>query len=453
MSEKVLLSTAFVKTVKSPKSGRDEYKDLLCKGLYLRVAQSGTKSWSILYRVAGGGDIGDDGNLRPGKTQRFNLGQYPTVGLQEAREKAAAVWENAKEKGIDPKLQRQKDIIEHRAAAQNTFRAVAEEYLSDAETGTQKVGSRRDGTITPATTRTRQLDLEQFILPRMGDIPITDLAKRDVVSVLNQINDKAFPTRVDRALTTIRAVFNFAKLRGIIDENPAASIGLRRAPVKRERVLGSDEIRALWTACGAEGKFGHFVRVLLLTGQRRNEVARMQWEHLDLDEKIWHLPAALTKSKRGHEIPLSGSVVEILDQQSEDGPYVFGSRARRDQGGNRRGVAVPMSGFSKRKLALDKAFAAHLEREPQSWRLHDLRRTCATGLAEAGEIPPVISLVLNHSVGATMGITSVYNRHQYTEEKRNALDKWARRVAEIVNPPPEGDGAKIIQFEQRSESA
>jgi integrase len=178
----------------------------------------------------------------------------------------------------------------------------------------------------------------------------------------------------------------------------------------------------LWTACVQLGQpFGPLFLLLLLTGQRRDEVASMNWSEVNIEEKVWVIPKVRTKNGREHIVPLSQPAIKILGELPIIGTkhgYVFTTNGTR-----------PVSGFSKAKKSVDVLLGASNEYPIRPWRLHDLRRTAASGMARAGHAIHVIEAVLNHRSGTISGVAAVYNRHHYLEEKRSALQDWATMVS------------------------
>jgi integrase len=206
---------------------------------------------------------------------------------------------------------------------------------------------------------------------------------------------------------------------------PTAPTAGVKAPAKetaRERVLTDAELAAVWRAADALGPAARaFVRLLILTGQRRDEVAGLRWADVDLDAAggaVWTLPREATKADRTHEVPLSAAAVAILAGLPREGEYVLSTT------GGRR----PISGYSKVKARLDELAGV------TGWRFHDLRRTAGTGLARLGVAVATISRVLNHTEG---GVTKIYNRYGYLDEKRAALNRWAAHVEWLVAPAPD----------------
>jgi integrase len=203
----------------------------------------------------------------------------------------------------------------------------------------------------------------------------------------------------------------------MIEANPIAGQKMPSRESSRDRVLSDEEIKRLIRAAQADGyPFGAIYFVLLLTGQRRGEVSAMRWSELDLQRRLWTIPAARSKNGHAHEVPLSSPVVEILQQVPRflHSDYVFTTNGR-----------SPVSGFGRAKDRYEHALGS------KDWRVHDLRRTSASGMARLGVAPHVIEKVLNHRTGVISGVAAVYNRYGYAEEKRDALERWAQWVLGI----------------------
>jgi integrase len=202
----------------------------------------------------------------------------------------------------------------------------------------------------------------------------------------------------------------------LADENPVAGTNKAIEEIKRDHVLTDDELAVIWRAC-REDDYGRIVRLLILTGQRREEVGAITRSELDLSAALWTIPKNRSKNGREHEVPLSRPAVDILQgmPRREGRELVFGD----GEGG--------FQGWSKAKAALDsRIIKAGSEIRP--WRLHDLRRTAATRMGDLGVLPHVVEAVLNHNSGHRAGVAGIYNRATYRTEKRNALTSWAERV-------------------------
>jgi integrase len=254
-----------------------------------------------------------------------------------------------------------------------------------------------------------------YVLPVWGGRDITTVARRDVRELLEAVARDHGPIMSNRTLSAVRKLFAWSLERDIVATSPAAGVRPVAKETSRDRVLSDDELRAFWHATAALAEpWGSFFRVLALTGQRLGEVAGMRWSDVDLDRALWTLPAALNKSGRLHEVPLSKPVAAILrGMPRRSGPFVFttgdGSK--------------PPAGFNRPKAAISGTM-----KTAERWTLHDLRRTFATTAARFGVAPHVVEKVLNHSGGTIRGVAAVYNRAGYDAEKRHALEAWARHL-------------------------
>ena len=218
-------------------------------------------------------------------------------------------------------------------------------------------------------------------------------------------------------------MFNWAVARDIIAASPCAGVKPPTAERSRDRVLTDQELRAVWQAADKiGGTFGALVRLLILTGQRRDEVAGMRWSEIDLEGRRWTLGPSEFEDNRPHEIPLSKPAIAILTALPR-----IGNRFVLTSTGD-----APSSGYSKGKRRFDSL----LPPDMPDWRLHDLRRTVASGLARLGINLPVIEKVLNHASGSFAGIVGVYQKHEFSEEKRRALDAWGAFVAGLAGDRP-----------------
>jgi integrase len=195
----------------------------------------------------------------------------------------------------------------------------------------------------------------------------------------------------------------------------------------RDRILTDQELRAVWQAAGQMGVYGALVRLLALTGQRRGEIAGLTWSEIDLGKRLISLPRDRVKNDRPHEVPLSpqaATLIEALPRFSERYVFSLGS--------------VPIGGFGKYKAKLDKLCGV------ENFTLHDLRRTCASGMARLGVGLPVIEKVLNHVIGSFAGVVGIYQRHDFAGEKRKALELWGAHVAAVVSDKPAK--AKVVKL-------
>jgi integrase len=208
---------------------------------------------------------------------------------------------------------------------------------------------------------------------------------------------------------------------GLAEHNPVIGTLKLGEEVRRDHVVADEELKAIWDACGPND-YGRIVRLLLLTAQRRDEVGSMHWSEIDLQTGIWVIPAPRSKNGRPHEVPLPPAALAIIREAPRmvGRDLIFGS----GRGG--------FSGWSKAKRELDTKVAS-ASRLIRPWRLHDLRRTAATGMATIGIQPHIVEAVLNHVSGSRAGVAGIYNRATYRQEKRDALNTWASYVNKVCN--------------------
>ena len=186
--------------------------------------------------------------------------------------------------------------------------------------------------------------------------------------------------------------------------------------ISRDRVLTDDELaRVIIAARKIGGPYGGIVELLALTAQRREEVARASSDELDIEQRIWTLPKSRTKNGKPHIVHLSNEAIVVLNRANKIGPFVFSLDG-----------AKPFQEFSRAKRELDELSGV------KDWRLHDLRRTCVSGMARLGIPPHVADKILNHQSGTISGVAAVYQRHDFLAERKDALERWGTHVAQIV---------------------
>ncbi len=384
---KARLTAASVERLRPPAKGRIEYWDNLLPGFGLRVSETGAKTWVLMYRVGR-------------RQRRLTLGKYPALGLTKAREKARKALDQL-DHGTDPAA--------HRRGLQggaDTFEGAADLFLDRYARRHQR-----------NPERTEYL-LLKYVTPKWTGRKLESIGRGDVALLVDGIAEHGAPVMANRVLAVIKKLFSWAVARDLLDLSPAAGVQAPGKETARDRVLTYTELKAVWQACGGLGHpFGPLLRLLILTGQRRGEVAHMAWP--DIEDGTWTLPREITKSDRLHVVPLSGLAVETIEAvpKIEGCDLLFPSR---------RGTDRPLSGFSRAKRQLDTLSGV------EDWRLHDLRRTVASGLARLQTPPHVIEAVLNHRSGTISGVAAVYNRYSYLDEKRHALDAWAQHVAGLA---------------------
>jgi integrase len=271
--------------------------------------------------------------------------------------------------------------------------------------------------------------------------PAAAIDRKAVVRVTDALKQVGSPIMAARAAAYARAAYEWAVKRGALDANPFHKLPV--APtVKRDRVLADEELRAVWAATEAPAlgsPFNAIVRMLILTGQRREEVAGMAWGEISADGATWTIPASRAKNGAEHIVPLSAQAQALIAAQPRpgDNPRVKpGEKAPDLVFPGLRGT--PFNGFSKAKDALDRSSGV------TGWVLHDLRRTAATGLQKLGVRLEVTEAVLNHVSGSRGGIVGVYQRHTWADEKRAALAGWGARVEAIVEGRDVEGAGKVV---------
>jgi integrase len=253
---------------------------------------------------------------------------------------------------------------------------------------------------------------------------LSQITRGDIHELLDSIIERGSPVMANRALSVLRTMATWAIERDIIIVNPCAGVKPPTAEVARDRVLSDAELAAVWRAAdGLEPPYGAFVKLLALSGQRRTEIAAMEWRELDLDAKVWTLPKERAKNDREHTVPLSDSAVDIIRAL----PRIAGSDFALTLSGCR-----PICAYGNIKDRLD----AIVPNIPH-WTFHDLRRTFATGCARLGIGVHVVEAALNHRSGTIKGVAAIYNRYSYDEEKRAALAAWARHIEALVTGAPD----------------
>jgi integrase len=292
--------------------------------------------------------------------------------------------------GVDPFAQ---------SLLSETFGADVERYLA-----------RKQASLKPSSFKGTERYLRGRSAP-LHKLPLADIDRRKIAVLLAEIETNSGPSARNRARAALSAFYTWAIQEGLAEVNPVTGTGKADERASRDRVLTQDELRTLWRGLG-DGRFADIVRLLLLTGQRRNEIGRLTWSEVDLTRRVIVLGAERTKNSRSHEVPLSSRALIILQRQPRRTEFVF----------SRRGFI----NWSDAKARLDRRLPI------AEWRLHDLRRTCATGMAELGVQPHVIESVLNHVSGHKAGVAGIYNRSKLIEPMREALQRWADHVEAIT---------------------
>jgi integrase len=379
-----------VKSVESvaASSDRREIPDGYLRGLYLIVQPSGAKSWAVRYR-------------HDGRPRKFTIGPYPLFDLKAARETGGKALRVAAE-GRDPASVKKRTAESVEAAVTHFIeRHIKRNYR-------------------PGPLKEAERFLRLHVLGNWRDRKISEISRADVRNMLERIVVGGAPITANRVHGVVRRLFNWCVEQELIAASPC--VGLKPPAGKetpRDRVLSDDELRQVWQAAETLGPpFGAVVQLLILTGQRRNEVAHMQWGEVDVEKRLWMLPRERVKNNRRHEVSLSPQAAAIIERVPRiSDKFVFSLNG-----------TAPIKGFGRLKDYVDALMPA----ETPAWIFHDLRRTAASGMARLGVSLAVIEKVLNHASGSFAGIVGVYQRHEFAEEKRAALEKWADHVERLV---------------------
>lgn len=389
---------------------REEIPDGKIAGLYLVVQPTGAKSWAVRYRAAG-------------KPRKLTIGPYPGIDLATARKRAQEALGSVA-KGDDPALEKK--------AAREAQRAEKRAALDLVETVVDSFIERYAKPNTRDWRETERL-LQKDVIGEWRGRRLSEIGKADVHTLLDKIIDRGAPVGANRTFAQLRKMCRWSVQRGLISTSPCDGLTAPSSERSRDRVLEDQELQVVWTAAGAIGfPFGPIIRLLILTGQRRDEVAHAAWSEIDIEKKLWIIPAERAKNRRAHAVPLSEQAVEILKslprftRKAGATDFLF-------SGGN-----TPPSGFGRAKQRLDKEILKlRQDAEPLApFVLHDLRRSVASGMARIGIQLHVIERCMNHVSGTFAGIVGVYQRHSFADEMRTALDAWARHIERIASGAP-----------------
>lgn len=356
------------------------------KGYGVRVSAK-VKQFFVQYRT------------QAGESRRETLGKFPMLSASEARKLASDRIIRVRS-GEDPRAQIKK------ARQAPTLGSLVEPYLAE-----------RESQVSEAWFKNMKRYLTQLFEP-LHKVPVRELTRSEVHRVLQEIKRDNGATTANRAQAALSRFYGWLVATDAADHNIVTGTEKPASEKKRDRVLKPAELAAIWKATHSNGPndFADIVRLLILTGQRREEVAAMLWSEVDQAGALWSMPGERTKNGNPHDVPLSAEALAVIARRPviEDRDLMFGTGSG------------PFSGFSKAKAALDKRSGI------SDWRLHDLRRTAATMMADVLKVPPhVVEAILNHVSGSKAGVAGIYNRAAYATEKREALDLWACHIAAL----------------------
>jgi integrase len=362
-----------------PGTTRQEIADGKCVGLYHVIQTSGVRSWAVRYR-------------RPGdkKNAKLTLGQYPTISLAQARTMATAALLEVSQ-GKDPGIAKRQAKEAAIDRSRDTIAARAVQFIEYTKKHNR-----------PQTWQNYEGILRRDVTPAWGTRSVHEIKRRDVIDLVEDIA-RSRPVMANRVTMVLSRFFGWMMGRDIIVASPVAGVAMPSKETPRERVLSDTEIPRFWAACAAiPAPFGDIYKLLLLVGARRQEIAEMEYREIDEQAQTWLLPAARSKNGKPRLTPLSRQAFEIISRQPRiaGSPYVFARR----------------TAHARMKKLLDAAM------QPDSgFVLHDLRRSCASGLQAIGVDVAVTEQILGHQNGTFAGIVSVYQKYDYAEPKRAAL--------------------------------
>lgn len=392
------LTDAKLKAIKPPAQGQVEHSDSDVPGLRARIGKSGVITFIMRKRVNG-------------KVRNIALGRFsPRFGVNEARRKARSLISDLEAgKGAPPPRARS-------ATAALTIRGMMPQYLAS------KSELRTIGEITRI--------INGYVLPEIGDRVADAVTRGDVTRLVDGIANRA-PTMARAVHAQLSAFYSWALPRlDRLQGNPCQGAGRPARSKARERVLSDAELATLWrVACDEPLPWGPALKLLMLTGARREEVFSADWPEFDLKAREWTIPPERAKNGVAHLVPLSSAAIAVLKAipEVEDSDKVFPTRTKSAR------AERSASGFSKAQARWRASLDESLGGKGRSdWRLHDIRRTVATGLQRLGVRFEVTEAVLNHVSGARGGVAGVYQRHDWKQEKRVALTKWAAHLSKLV---------------------
>ncbi|MBN8982062.1 MAG: tyrosine-type recombinase/integrase [Rhizobiales bacterium] len=390
-----------------PHAVRREIADAAQSGLYLIVQPSGSKSFAVRFRLRQGAKVVSKKFTLGPALSKSEIDRLKASGLGTDRLGVAAI-------GCPMTVHRARELATDVLNIAKSGRDPGSALSSNQTNGLTFEDALEMFVSQYAKTFLKSANEVERTLKRTAGIEwagrsIREITKADVLTLVRAISIGR-PIMANRTLAVVRKMFNWLVEQDELATSPCLGIKPPGKENPRERVLSDREVRVLRQRAAIDAyPFSVFFEILLLTGQRRNEVARMEWRELDLEAALWTIPAARSKNKRTNIVPLSPQALAVLKSVPRNGQYVF----------TETGYS-PISGFSRFKMRLDAS--AHLN---EDWVFHDLRRTVATGMARLGVPLPVVEKVLNHVSGSFAGIVSVYQRHHFLPEKRLALIQWA----------------------------
>jgi len=365
------------------------YWDAGLPGFGVKVTPRSRKVFVVLYRIGGAGS----------RLRKYTIGPYGRVTLQMARAEAQKVLA-ARLEGRDPATEKRES---KRRMTADRVDDLIEVFIVQHVSKTRK-----------AAEISRLLRRE--VVSRWGNRCVHAIGKRDIVELASEIAQRGTPMAANTLLKVIKTFLNWCVGRAVIDASPAEGVPLPGKEVARDRVLTNNELASIIRAARQiGGAYGGIVEMLALTGQRREEVAQMVGDEIDFNSRTWTLPGSRTKNGKPHIVHLSEACIKLIKRASRLRSYVFSISG-----------VKPFQNFTNAKRALDELSGV------TGWRLHDLRRTCVSGMARLGVPPHVADKILNHQSGTISGVAAVYQRHHFLAERKLALERWGQYIETLV---------------------
>ncbi|AWL94115.1 site-specific integrase [Bradyrhizobium ottawaense] len=392
----------------APAGKRVEYWDMRVPNFGVRITERGHKTYVLYLRWPG--------SRAP---SRREIGDASRISLAKARE-IARRWLEQVELGIDPREQQRAEEIKRQRERQTTFEVVAEAWIAN-------IASQRKGTEVAN-------DVRREFVARWGKRPVTSITKEDVAAAIGAKRDEGHAPQAHNLLGYARRLFDWAVHQhayGIeispVEKLRASKLIGERAK-KRERPLSDEELREVWQAAEeAEYPYGPMFRMLIMTGQRRSEVAGACWQEFDISRRLWTIPAErmkkTTKNPKPHDVPLTEDMISLLKSlpRFDAGDWLFTATSG----------AGPVNSFGRAKRALDDIVARGRSKPMEPWVIHDLRHTMRTRLPKLKVDEVVSERMIAHAIP---GIAGVYNHHDYLEERREAFGRWCDYLRGIMQP-------------------
>ena len=402
-----VLTTRFVDAAKPRHNSagdavRAEYPDAACPGLHLVVQPTGTRSWAFRFR-----------RRTDRKNVKLTLGKAGDGGLSlaAARHAAAAHRHRLEQVSGAIGVTRVTDVTGESGGGvgdkiETAVAAFLEKHV------------RRKNRV--STARVTENIFNRIIVPAWRDRTIDSIRRRDIIDLVEDVAASGRGYHANRTCAVLSKFFAWLVARDALTFSPVTGVERPHKEKIRNRVLTDDELRVLWLACGHEGASGEAIRLMILTGARRGEVGEMSRQEVEQDHQLWNLLAERTKNGRPHTIPLSTQAWTLIEARPRfaDCNFVFSADGKR---------AVNNWDEVKHRISAKAGITA------SSWRLHDLRRTCASGMQRLGVSVPVVEKALNHGSNSFRGIIATYQTHDYADEIRVALQRWSDCVADLVS--------------------